>query len=107
MYVSLCGIHTGRCFNKSLESDDACLFQTVHDFSYFDMYKSVVFNICYIIFLSNLISEELCGYFHILEVFHRIIEVILFDICSVIFGVFVGILYDTVEKNLRDTAGYQ
>ena len=65
------------------------------------MYDSIGCKVCYVTFLSNLISKEASGYVHILEVFHRIIEVIMFDICSTISGAFVDIIYVTVEKNLR------
>ena len=60
-----------------------------------------MFKVCYAKFLSYLISKEASKELNILEVLNWIIKVIFFDIYSAIYGAFIGIRYDTIEKYLR------
>ena len=85
-------------FYESFEGNNFSLFYTIHSFAYFDMDKTVMLYFRDIVLLLYFIGEKSDYYFHILVCIHWLIKVLVINGTSVIYGAFMGIVYDTVNE---------
>ena len=84
-------------FNKCLASYDTCFFKTIHTFSNFHVYPSILSNIVDWLFCLDFISEVFDGYSHIPVGGHGIVKVEFSDVRSAAFGSSFSVRDDTIE----------